>query len=1114
MEILPVPVTDTRTAEALTALSAAWKTPMRLWRVRLPAKAFAEEGEVAEGETSERRIAAAQLQRVQFRLAVDRPGDCPSTRWFSAPSQPLCAAMAAPLDAVASVQVADSHLGIRASFALDRRLAPSSLATGTGSSSSASAASARAAWVDQELKEAEVGDLDAAPRLPQGFCHTFVTRFQVRSRHSPRPPGDRGMPERPEDAPPGGSRRPPGVPWSEWKESPDAGLQAARISAEEGMFVHYSTDLILPNGEQLDYNSWYQVSTRVSDGITWSDWSAPSQPAKVFVSPPKAERPDTDHLIIERSDNGSNITLRWPLLKAPYKSLRLVEHALYVREVLHDRSELCTRQTAALILGRTAGTEGDDGAAIDRSSGRPMMSHVLRDLRQDVTYVFTLSARYPHIGRRDFEDALSSAPTSLKAAKAPLPVPIQLPLPGERLRRVQAAKCVLLKWSMAGLPDPAPADDDEEGVVDRDRTYDLQALPEGAGDHQWALCKNVARMKVDGVLAWLVKEMPGKALRYRFRLWERESGRLGRTSPLMLSTVEPVSKLGVSRTVSESAAQIVLRAPLGPYVSHDYICRYQVRYRPEKVDATWTELSVKMHWHRQNDHLESEDSATDDTGALVSGLGANLQQDGTAAADGDAVADEGAATTIGANVSRTHHFPAIPLATVGPHGDVGKQRCLVEILREEDGLEPTQAYVFSMRVGDLYRMAEWSAPSASMRLAVSPPVLDPALSAEDSQIRAKEVTDCSLVAEWPQFIPAVEAGVPISAEVEYMFAVIPQPPQRRLAGRGRPPDEAPQPHSQFILSSTLPRGTPAEQVGCGVPLMVTVRGLLPNSAYDLKLSVRYSRLGVRKWTEVLLSSAITKKMDGEAKKLMADRSAAEPVPLTSRDGSRPPLGPGDLEARLLFKGKADVKLQGLVAAAVVPSDYSPRRLPPLGTGGDVGAHGGTPPGTAETRHASVAAAGGRWDATPAEVEEWMTVAQGDTERVLGGGAAGGGLGSANVRSIADANNMGSVPATTAGAQDDPFARPADHVPFWRRDPSGTRPSMPAMPSPSHPAMQLDLMQPVVSRTCAPPATEDGAPCMRPRAPLVPRPPPSSGMLGRLGRPAEERTAYPRRIVYE
>jgi hypothetical protein len=1127
LDVHMLEVSDQRKAAELAALAATWKTPMLLWRVRLPWAG----GDDLDKIKSE---ALAQLQRLQFRLAVKDRSNCPPTRWFSPPSPPLCAGMAAPLGIGASLQIADNQLGIRTSFLLDRRLAPDTIA-------GAGIKEVRGAWEAQETKQdpdeyipSDDGGGNESLRLPKAFCHAFVTHFQIRSRHSPRPPGD---------APVEPGRRPPGVPWSEWSENADAGIQAAKVSEEGELLSRFFADLGLPNNSPLDYGSWYQVSARVSDGICWSDWSEPSAPVKVFVAPPKPERPDTDVLVVERGDRGSNVCLRWPLLRA-HAGLRLIEHALHVREVLHDRSELCQRQTAALVVGRAdgAGIEGDD-CQTTKVGTREMMSHVLRDLRQDVTYVFTLSARYPHIGTRDFDDTMHSAPVSLAAAKAPLPVPMQLPLPAERLRRIQAARCVLLQWSLAGLPaeqaeraDSADKDDGanvDEEAEKSEREYDLQALPEGAGENEWQLCRNISRMKVDGVLAWLVKEVPGKPLRHRFRLWERASGRIGRTSPLMLCLVEPIQKLGVCRSVSDSSAQIVLRAPLGSQNgSHEFVCRYQVRYRLEKVDSTWTELPVKMLWHAHNDHLSTADAPTDAKGALVSGLGGGSGRHSPAESNDEA----------GANaVSRSTRYPAIPLPAAGAHGEVRQQRCLVEVLREEDGLEPSQSYVFSVRVGDLYRMADWSTPSAAAKLVIPPPAMDPALQVEDATIRVVEVTEVGLLAEWPQFMPAVQAGVPIHAEVEYLFTVVPQPPKRRLAGRGRPPDEAPQPLSQWLLSSSLPRGTLPDQVGRGKPPSVAVRGLQPNTAYELRLSVRYARLGIRDWTEALTFSATTKKMDAEAKRRAEAERNGNTMPewqpqasanlqgQSDLDSSRamdaamgkPPSGNKMLEnVQIFLKGSSAQKnflgLGGAVPDGSPRIPQSPRSLPPLGAGPE----GGYPPGS------DLGSGGGGGVGLPATLEElhpdpdglgvreWVAAMQSDTERVTGGAlstAAAGGCGSLG----GGASSRPPVPS-----------RSPDNASFWRRDPSDVRPPMPAMPSSGHPAMQLDLCARVGREITAAnastprqlneePNTTTAAGASGAARRIAPPPPMPGGLPGtRPGRPLEERTAYPRRVMYD
>eukprot|EP00929_Paragymnodinium_shiwhaense_P118524 TRINITY_DN90437_c0_g1_i1.p1 TRINITY_DN90437_c0_g1~~TRINITY_DN90437_c0_g1_i1.p1 ORF type:complete len:2705 (-),score=649.97 TRINITY_DN90437_c0_g1_i1:56-8170(-) len=1140
LEIAPVHVSEPEAQVAMAALAASWKAPLSLWRVRLHSAGL--------DEKSQEVHALAQLQRVQFRLAAECRGDCPATRWYSPPSLPLCSAIAAPARAPgAKLRVGDGSLGLDVSFILDARMSPDVIAP---KGSKARRQAARAAWEAQEQQKDEAAGpeqkLSSKSSLPRGFGHSFVTRFQVRARHSPRPPG-----ETPEDAPVTGRRPPPGLPWSAWIENADAGLQVATTEevSEEECLTKYVADMGLLNDSPLDFGSWYQVSVRISDGVCWSDWSEPSQPVKVYVAPPKPLKPDTDVLVVERGDGGGNVTLRWPALKA-HMGLQWIEYALHVREVLQDRSELCTRQTAALLLGKAAGTEG-------AGEGEAENAHVLRDLRQDVTYVFTVSTRYPHIGPREFDDAMSSVPISLAAPAASLPVPVQLPLPADRLKRTHAARCVLVQWSLAGLPEErkegrATREEEEEEDADlggggarrvspaalpAPKRYEVQALPEGASEHEWALCTNVARMLVDGVTAFLIKEIPGKSLRHRFRLWEPDTGRLGRTSPLMLSMVEPATKLGVSRVVTESGSQIILRVPLGsPLGSHDFICRYQVRYKAEQLDADWVELPVRMLWHRHNDHLLTPDAPTDAKGALITGLEGRGEEQ---VADTAEEAGEAAASHPDIR-SRAMRCPAIPLASAGASGDVPQQHCLVDVLREEDGLKLTQSYVFSVRLGDLYRLSEWSEPSTTAaKLAIPAPVASPTLAPEDAQIVVTDVTETSLSAEWPQFLPPVDAGIPVHCEVEYLFAVVPMPPRRRLQGRGAIPTEEAKPHSQWLLSSSLPKGTNPADVGRGTPPSVSVSGLVPNTPYELRVSVRYARLGVRSWTEVLAYSAMTKKLDNEARnRLMAEwggRGVVEPSPAQSTavfsarstgmeklGMTAVPLGAAKqadlagLDVKLFLKANAkDAKLQGLPATDTPRVLDSPRVLPPLNTSGS------RPPSN-EERLQDVAPGGkgggaiGRTppDKSSEDVLEWTSAMQADTERVVGG-----------LGSYYDLARHGaaSPPPGASGS-----SRPADHTAFWRRDPVDGRPAMPTMPSAGHPAMQLDLMG---GRPRQP--DEDGAGTAgggvssgggagrgAGRRPMVasatssgvapPRVPPPA----RPGRPPEERTAYPRRVIYE
>ena len=229
----------------------------------------------------------------------------------------------------------------------------------------------------------------------------------------------------------------------------------------------------------------------MSDGITWSPWSSPSSPVKVFVAPPKPVYLDSAKLGLQIT--GTNVRLGWTLLKA-HCGLRLVEYSVFVREVLHDCSDICPKRIAWQDI-HAAHKDGET------------LSCELRDLRQDVSYVFTLAARYPNVGPREFEDALSSPPTSLRHVCGPLPVPMQIHLPGDRLRRMQVARVVLLRWSMKGLKHPGIDADPGE------KAYELQVLPEGAAENQWLPCSGVQRMRVDGHTAWHVKDLPEHALR-------------------------------------------------------------------------------------------------------------------------------------------------------------------------------------------------------------------------------------------------------------------------------------------------------------------------------------------------------------------------------------------------------------------------------------------------------------------------------------------------------------------------------------------------------------------------------------------------------------------------
>lgn len=345
-------------------------------------------------------------------------------------------------------------------------------------------------------------------------------------------------------------------------------------------------------------------------------------------------------------------------------------------------------------------------------------------------------------------------------------------------------------------------------------------------------------------------------------------------------------------------------------------------------------------------------------------------------------------------------------------------------------------------------------------------------------------------------MPAVEVGVPIHTEIEYRLTVAPQLAKRRLVGRGRAEEEAPPNHGEWLLASCLPRGAPLEGLGRGGALEVTVRGLAPNTAYEIRLSVRYARLGSRKWIEVLSLAAATHKMDAEGKRMAA---APAPAPASAvatprggvaRDVGVPPRVPMLLEA-----------------AAAAPSSHgvpeSPRRLPPLQAGMPV------PPSQPEEEPAKSAEA----VVVSADLEEWTAAAQMDTEYMLGGGLP---LGAAGRPVLGGGEALLLAAHRAAGGGDSGDAcdgRPPGYMPFWRRDPADARPNMPAMPSSDHSAMQMDLCgrnAPFPPRQAARAATPERG---GERGVAL-----GGGALGALGavpRPPKtsERTAYPRRVLY-
>lgn len=405
-------------------------------------------------------------------------------------------------------------------------------------------------------------------------------------------------------------------------------------------------------------------------------------------------------------------------------------------------------------------------------------------------------------------------------------------------------------------------------------------------------------------------------------------------------------------------------------------------------------------------------------------------------------------------------------------------------------------------------------------------------------------------------MPATDAGVPIHAEVEYLLTVTLQPPKRRVPTRYGSIEEGPPSQFQWFLSSALKEGTPPDQNAPGDTVNVQVTGLRPYTAYELRLSVRYARIGTRTWSEVLTTVASTKKTDTE--RLAMDRSAGNrsEVPTTVANTKTEDIeriakersgvserGPEFLSGHTLqhkskytpvqleaAKRKDFKDIEGRSLGGIVVKERSnlasmtdgarvaesPRKLPPLDANSDANLAG------------SPSAVG---QAT-ADFVDWLTSAQADSQRILGGATASvttprsarlshidsstGKNGNSGVdhqegnTSFATTEPLHNNVAGDAQASTEELGyppRPPDFVPFWRRDPADSRPMMPTMPPSGHSAMQLDLVGRSAPFPEAPPVV--GA-FGTGNAPPIPKPPNSERMAGRSGRSVEDRTRYPRR----
>jgi hypothetical protein len=948
------------------------------------------------------------------------------------------------METAASLLCLDDRVGMKINFVLSEMFTVPALIRGKGAELRKSFESAMS--ILEGSDQGSGGAVKMAPRLPPGFGHGFATHFQFRYRHSPKPNN---------------------VPWSSWFNGPDTGLQFA--VADHGLQqTKYTVEMAMSGDNSLQYGQHYQVSVRLSDGSCWSHWSEPSAPAKVYVAPPSLSSASESVQIHSIQD--SNIRLKWPLLKG-HGGLSLVEYGLFIRQVLQDGTELCPRQQAALVQGRAkeAGAVKSarksqkvqiaHGVEYFKEGDKEMMTCEVRDLRKDVTYVFSVGARYPYIGTRDFEDALHSNHITLGGAGTKMPVPIQVYMPEARLRRFQGSRVVLLRWSFTGINQEVG--EDEKGdqgnldalVQEHERRYELQALGEDHDQSHWHTCTNISRMKVDGMMCWAVKDLPFKSLRGCFRLWDKDAGRFGRSSPMILTQMEPVTKVSVVRVISPRCVSLVLRAPLNaPRGTQEYACRYQLRFKMATSSDEWTELPVNMLWHQQNDHLQNDsEMPIEPLGAVHHGLESM---------------DEGD-ITVGMGASQVT-FPTIPLASVGACGAVSRQRCLIASVREEDGIDMDRLYVFSIRIGDLYRLSEWSAPSSPVRLAVFPPLLDTKLGTRMAQLSITDLVGSKATVHWPQFLPAINSNVPIETEVDYLLTVTPQLSNPNLRGKEAQSQSAAAPHCQILQTAALAPGATAEDL---TEMSAEVFGLSANTVYEFKLCVRYTALGTRQWTNALHTTITTDKSE--------DRFAVE---ITASAQNAWTADSGSAHERIamthtkmtvpLDTGKR-VDLDARAISTRSPTPPRPQSLPAM-----------------EARPAVPKVNNAQSEEPPRptsaqEFEEWAVAVQREAEKVTGG-------------AVLECLHL---EGTARRVRDRTPTKPPGTDSFWTRDPADRRPPMPAMP----PVGRMHAASPDVVLTS-----------MSPEPVAIPQKPPSGGRSlssrGRYIRGPDGENLYPRRLA--
>eukprot|EP00929_Paragymnodinium_shiwhaense_P109614 TRINITY_DN7608_c0_g1_i3.p1 TRINITY_DN7608_c0_g1~~TRINITY_DN7608_c0_g1_i3.p1 ORF type:complete len:1032 (-),score=256.57 TRINITY_DN7608_c0_g1_i3:107-3037(-) len=653
--------------------------------------------------------------------------------------------------------------------------------------------------------------------------------------------------------------------WGPWEVRPDAALpkeaSAAATSAgaanravraqQNPHAKQYITEVPLgARSRALQVGEVLQVSVRVGDGFKWSEWR-PSREVVVQLAPPRPAK-ERDSEFARAEWLGEVCTVSWPCATA-MAGLEEVEYQLIVK----PDSMAVPSRIGAMVIGTAAGRGGEpgreDGASGPTSpemrprgepSGGQMQSgarfisslkgggadggpdlpkdgkarksrNILRgvdeprceavellDLCADLRYSFSVRARYPTVGPREFTQLWEVPMVAWKplgsersagesaAARRLLPQVEQVALPESRqFARWQDLRLALLTWP--GLEEGSSAAGalemkhlEVQAIELKDAGRFRRGATSGSGgfsdeiaddDHAWWPCSQYSTVAVNGTPCLAMRDLP--FLVGKFRLFNTATQHAGPASKPMvtiyeaLSPAPPAEMVALGRGIPRTLG-VKLKLPLATTPgaqARATLC--QVRFRALPTPS-----------YRRNS-AGTERNMTASVGSLAF--------DGAAAANKE-MQERG---------DDWEELEPAPL----------EETLLV---REEDGLELGPVYEFSVRIGDMCRLGPWSLPSKPLPFSVAPP-----MPMDNSGIRVEVEADSALLS-WSPFQAEATLALRMPG-----FKQLPIEYTINIYGGKLGEGLAEQPLTTFVTTATEAR----------------VRSLTPATSYSATLSARWTR---------------------------------------------------------------------------------------------------------------------------------------------------------------------------------------------------------------------------------------------------------------------------------